>query len=435
MSPQKILIIGTGIAGPVLATFLLLSPLPASSLPHITLLERSSSPRPHGQNIDIRGTGMTIIRKLGLEGTIRASTTGEEGVQFVDEQNRILAQFEADKTGKVQTGTSDVEILRGKLAEILLARCMEVSQRVEREGGKGVECIFGDVVEELEQDGDGVKVKFRGSGEERRFDLVVGADGLQSRTRRMVFGQEGESTRLHRLGAYGGFFSMPRGENDGIWRRWFITYGRKGVMVRPHTDKDKATVFMMALTLKDGRFEEVAVKGNKGAKEQKELLEEYFRGAGWECDRIIKEMNASDDFYYDMIAQVKMDSWSKGRVVLLGDAGYCGSPLSGMGTTLGLNGAYNLAGALLQHPDDYTAAFAQYEERIRPLVDRAQKLAPGMPWLIHPGTTWGIFILRSVVAAMYWSNIQKLVASFAGPPANAVPVGDYGFKELPEAKL
>ena len=181
MAPLNILIVGNSIAGPTLATFLLLSPLPASQKPRITLLERSSeNRRTRGQNIDIRGSGLTILRKLGIENIVRASTTGEEGVQLVDAQNRVWAQNAADTSEKWHSPTSDIEIMRGQLAEICYKRSQTVSDTVKKEGGAGIEYLFGDYLNEIDQDGNQVHVRFAKSGERRSFDLLVGADGRQS---------------------------------------------------------------------------------------------------------------------------------------------------------------------------------------------------------------------------------------------------------------
>ncbi|KAL1296813.1 hypothetical protein AAFC00_004439 [Neodothiora populina] len=347
MAPISILIVGCGVAGPALATFLLLSSQAPQDLPHITILERSSSLSAKGQNVDIRGAGVTVIRKLGLEQTIKSSTTGEEGVQFVDVKNRVWGAFEADKSGKVQTGTSDIEILRGRLAEILYHRSQDVSLDVRKQGGAGIEYVFGDYLDELHQDNDKVHVRFAKSNDSRSYDLVVGADGLLSRTRNLAFGAEREEQRLKRLGLYAGFFSMPKGQTNSSWRRWYHAPERRSIMVRPSHDKGTSTVLIgVVKDDEDQRLIDVGKMGHKGVDAQKDLLSEYFQDAGWESKRIIKEMYAADDFYYDMVAQVKMDKWSKGRVVLLADAGYCASPISGMGTTLALVGGYNLAGAL-----------------------------------------------------------------------------------------
>lgn len=321
MAPLSILIVGYGVAGPTLASFLLAGPQAPCEKPRITILERSSSPRPHGQNVGIRGAGVTVMRKLGIEGVVRASTTGEVGVQSVDSKHRVWAASAADKSGKIQTGTSDIETLRGCLAQVCCRRSQAVSEEVKKEGGSGVEHVFGDYLEALEQDDQQAHVRFAKSGEKKSLGVVVGADGLQSRTRRMVFAKEGEEERVKRLGMYAGFFSMPRGANDSEWRRWFHTAGREGVMVRPATMKDRATVFMYVINEQDAKLRDVAAMGHKGVESQKALLAEYYQDAGWECGRIIREMDAADDFCYDMVAQVEMDEWSKGRAVLLGDAG------------------------------------------------------------------------------------------------------------------
>lgn len=321
MAPPSILIIGGGVAGNALASLLLLLPLAITELPNITILERSAANSSHGQNIDVRGTGINILRILGVEDRVRAATTGEEGVRIVDDKNRVWAEMAADKTGRVQTGTSDVEILRGRLTEILRRRAEELSEQVQGLGGRGIEFVNREWLERIEQEGDRVRVVFANSGEKRSFDLVVGADGLQSLTRKMVWAKEGDEDRLKRIGAYGGFFSMPRGETDSLWRRWYHAPGKKGIMVRPGDRPDRSTVFMIVVNDGDARLRDVARAGSRSVAGQKALLSEYFRDAGWESERIVSKMNAADDFYYDAIAQVKMDGWGRGRVVLLGDAG------------------------------------------------------------------------------------------------------------------
>ena len=429
MAPQEILIIGAGIAGPPLATFLLLQPLPVTSLPHITILERSPNPHTtYGQNVDIRGAGATVMRKLGLESAVRAYSTGEEGAQFVDERNRVWFAGAADKTGEVQTGTSDKEILRGDLARVLGERLRDVSGEVEAKGGRGVEWVFGERLESLEQDDDAVTVRFAKSGEKRRFDIVVGADGLMSSTRTLAFGEE---SCIKNLGMYTGFFSLPSASSDSAWRRWFHAPGRKSIMIRPSGHPGRTTAFMAVLSSTDSRLMDAAKAGRKGVEEQRSLLASYFANCGWECPRLIREMHAAEDFYYSPVAQVKLEKFSKGRVVLLGDAAYCASPISGMGTTLALVGAYTLAGALAQYPRDHGRAFEQYETMMRPVVAKAQKLAPGMPWLIHPETAWGVWFMHALVWMLFEvCGLYLLAARFKGPPANEVPVDDYGFREL-----
>ena len=318
MAPLEIIIVGCSIAGPTLASFLLLSPTPTSEKPRITTVERSPTVRKEGQNVDVRGTGLTIIKKLGLEKVIRESTTGEEGVQLVDTYNRVWAALAADKSGKIQTPTSDVEILRGRLAEICTESSQRVSKKTQSEGGPAIEYIFDDYLDTIEQDQDKVHVRFAKSGSKRSFDLLVGADGLQSKTRRTVWGEAGDKDRVHKLGMYGAFFSMPVGETDSLWRRWYHAPGRRGIMLRPDIRSNTTTAFM-ALLSEDPKWERAAREG-RNVEAQKALVEEAFTGAGWESERVLSEMRQSKDFYYDMVAQVRMDKWSKGRVVLLGDS-------------------------------------------------------------------------------------------------------------------
>ncbi|RMY17712.1 hypothetical protein D0867_05842 [Hortaea werneckii] len=320
--PQSILIVGCGCAGPTLATFLLLAPeSDPAKLPHITIVERTPALLSAGQNIDVRGTGIEIIRKLGLEDKVRSSTTGEEGVLIVDDSNETWAVNAADKTGRVQTGTSDCEILRGTLAAILYQRSQQVSDDVRRQGGQGIEYIFGDSIDALEQQGDTVNIRFANSGEHRSFDIVAGADGLQSRTRRLAFGIEDEKDKLKPLNAYAAFFSMPAAPSDSLWRRWWHGPNRRSAMIRPSGDRRKSTALMIVVSDVDQRLKDVAAYGSRGTEKQRALLREYFDHGEWECERLWREMDQADDFYYDMVAQVKLEKWHKGRVVLLGDAG------------------------------------------------------------------------------------------------------------------
>lgn len=277
-----------------------------------------------GQNIDVRGAGVTVVRKLGLESAVRAHTTKEAGVHFVDEHNVVFAESPADRTGEVQTGTSDVEIMRGRLAQLCNERSVALSRQVQAAGGAGIEYIIGDSLQSLEQDDSAQKVhvQFSKSGERRTYDVVVGADGMMSPTRRLAFGDgEEDAARVEPTGMYGAFFSMPKSDTDSEWRRWFNAPGRRGIMQRPSEDPTRSTIFMYIIS-DDPKFAHAAELTHRGISEQKALFDECFRDVGWESARIIREMHAADDFYYNMVAQVKMPSWSTGNVALVGDAGY-----------------------------------------------------------------------------------------------------------------
>ncbi|KAI4762075.1 putative oxidoreductase [Aureobasidium sp. EXF-3400] len=421
---QNILIVGCGIAGPVLATLLLSSAQPVASLPQMTILERNTAALGCGQNIDIRGIGKHVISILGLTDEIKKATTGEEGVKIVDAGNRIWAQYAADKTGRVETGTSDVEILRGRLAQILLEKAKRVSKDVEARGGRGIEFIFNDSVEHLSQDGGKVYVRLSKAGD-RTFDLVVGADGLHSKTRKLTW-RQAQDECLKPLHMYGAFFSTKKQAGDGEWRSWFHAPGGVSVMLRPSGTKEKSTVLVlianktMAIAREISGFE-------RNVAMQKKLVLRKLSGISWQEHRLKDAVEAAHDFYFDVTAQVKLEKWSQERVVLLGDAGYCASPFSGMGTTLALAGAYHLAGSLISHPSRHDLAFEQYEQNMRPLVTKAQKLAPGMPHLLHPQTAWGACLLRIFCAAIYWSGIINLLSRFKGPPAKVQKFRHYDF--------
>lgn len=316
---QHILIVGCGIAGPVLASLLLSSHSPIATLPHITILERNTAALGSGQNIDIRGIGKHVIEKLGLTQEIKNATTGEEGVKIVDASNRIWAQYAADKTGKVETGTSDVEILRGRLAEILLKQVREVSKDVEARGGKGVEFIFNDSIEALEQDDEKVRVRLSKGGR-RTYDLVVGADGLHSKTRKLAWGAEQEGC-LKPLRMYGAFFSTTKEEADGDWRSWYHAPGGVSVMLRPSGAKEKSTVLVL-LADKNGNIAKEMAGNERDVSAQKRLVLKKLEGIVWQEHRLKTAVEVADDFYFDTTAQIKSDRWSKGKVVLLGDAGY-----------------------------------------------------------------------------------------------------------------
>jgi 2-polyprenyl-6-methoxyphenol hydroxylase-like FAD-dependent oxidoreductase len=315
---QDILIVGCGIAGPVLVTLLLSSTQPITSLPRITILERNTHAISSGQNIDIRGIGKHVISKLGLTDEIKKATTGEEGVRIVDANNRIWAEYAADKTGKVETGTSDVEILRGRLAEIFLAKVKRVSKDVEARGGSAVEFIFDDSIRGLQQDNNKVYVQLAKGGQ-RTFDLVVGADGLHSKTRRLTW-RQAQDECLRPLHMYGAFFSAEKQEGDGEWRSWFHGSGGVSVMLRPSGTKERSTVLVL-LADKSGSIAKETSDFEKDVSAQKRLVMEKLQGIVWREQRLKEAVEASNDFYFDVTAQVKLETWSKGRVVLLGDAG------------------------------------------------------------------------------------------------------------------
>ena len=301
MAATRVLIIGAGVTGPTLAYFLCHTPTTKFA---VTLLERSSNLRLEGQNVDIRGTGMDVLQKMGVEKIVRSSTTEEEGLAFVDSRGQTVAAFPADKTGATQTFTSDVEILRGRLAEILFNRTKN-----------DIEHIFGNTISSLSEGGDKVHVTFNGGLAPRDFEIVVGADGSNSKTRTLLFGEQQCKQWIRRFGVYVAYFAIPRIEIDDRWWRWNHVPGRKCMQTRP--SNEGGTKALLMVHSNDERFEKAV---GRRSVESKTLMREFMTGTGWQAERLLDGMDKTEDYYYENVAQVRMPKWSKGRVVLVGDA-------------------------------------------------------------------------------------------------------------------
>ncbi|KAK5118868.1 hypothetical protein LTR62_000077 [Meristemomyces frigidus] len=401
MAGLNILISGAGIAGPVVAHFL------TQAGAHVTIVERASEPRTGGQNVDIRGHGLTILRRMGVEEAVREQTTKEAGLRFVDANDQSWADFPVDD-GK--GFTSDIEIMRGDLARTLY----DATQN-------RVKYIFGDSIKSMQEDSSGADVEL-GSGRSIRADAVIAADGWSSNTRKLAFGQGISHDAVNDLGQWAAWMTIPHAPSDNQWARWYNAPGKRMILIRP--DNGRNTRVSLWVMPKDRRLDELA-KAN--VDEQKAYWTEMFQDAGWEADRVLKALPLADDFYMQKVAQVKLTSWSRGRVVVAGDAGYCPSPISGMGTTVAIVGSYILAGELAQRSDDVQLAFKAYEERMRKFVDVAQKLAPGAPSMANPQTALGIKVLYAFLGFVSWTGVLKYLGASFNPPASGMDLPDYDF--------
>ncbi|MGY2031308.1 FAD-dependent monooxygenase [Nocardia gipuzkoensis] len=345
MSGIRVLVAGASIAGPALAHWL------RRRGAEVTVVERAPELRPGGQAVDARGVAKEVIRRMGLDAAVRAACTDTAGAYTVDVDGNVLETYRADDNGG-DGYISEIEILRGDLSRVLYDDTRD-----------GVEYIFGDRIAELTQDADGVDVAFAG-GDRRRFDLVVGADGLHSALRAMVFGPRERFVR--HLGLVLAFYSVP---NEFELDRWLIDYQEAGrsAGLRPIPDPTRA---MAMFSFHSGDFE----VDYRDVAAQKRLLRERMAGMGWLTPRILTHLDDTPDFYLDQVAQVVMDRWSNGRVGLLGDAAFSSSPMSGAGTGLALVGAYLLAGELAAAGWDPETGFAGYERRMRSFVEANQEI-------------------------------------------------------------
>ncbi|WP_030711960.1 FAD-dependent monooxygenase [Streptomyces sp. NRRL S-237] len=346
MENARVLISGAGIAGTALAYWLRAHGF------RPTVVERAPAIRDGGYKVDIRGAALDVVTRMGLREEIRKLRTDVRGGSIVNAAGKRVASMDGDTFGGRQR--EDAEILRGDLNRLL------------HESAAGeVEYRFDDAVAAVDNGEARARVTFE-SGRVEDYDLVVGADGLHSATRALVFGDEARF--VHDLGHHVCVFSVPNHLGLDRWELTYVGPGRTALTYSTARDDGAKAMFLFA----SGPLE----YDRRDRASQQRLLAEAYAAEGWEVPRLLDGMAGATDFYFDSLSQVRMDRWSTGRVVLLGDAAYCASPASGQGTGLALVGAYVLAGELAAAGGRHRAALAAYEREMRPFVERNQKLGP-----------------------------------------------------------
>ena len=394
MKPQNVLVSGASIAGPALAYWLSRQGM------NVTVVEKAPAFRDGGQTIDVRGAGRVVVQRMGLEALIRANTTQEQGIAFVDQHDRTQAFIGVDAfdgDGPI----AELEILRGELAKLLIQHSQDrVTYR------------FGDSIDAVVDDGERVHVRFE-QGSEQVYDLVIVAEGIGSATRNQVFGRE---VQRRALDLYTAYFTVPRQPSDGQVMRWYNIPGGRCVCLRP--DNLGTTRAFLSFQQAPSGYEKLPQD------EQITLLKHLFADAGWETPRVLAALDNAPDLYLDAVGQVKMPRWSKGRIALVGDAAYCASPISGMGTSLGLCGAYVLAGELGRHAD-HSEAFAAYETLMRPYVAQAQSVPKFAPRLASPHSRLGIALGHAVLRLASVPGFKRVFGKVLAPKADAIVLPDY----------
>ncbi|MGH3797510.1 MAG: FAD-binding domain [Pseudonocardiaceae bacterium] len=315
---MRVLIVGAGIAGPTLAYWL-------GHLGHEpTLVERAPEPRRGGYLVDFWGAGFDVAERMGIVAELRRLGYRFTQARSVDRHGRRFASFAPEAF--VNLRERYVSIARSDLAAAILSAL----------DGR-VETVFGDTVTAVDDDGDGVHVSFE-SGTRRDFDLVVGADGLHSRVRELAFGAQQRFERY--LGIVVAVFDVagyrPRDELTAVMH---ADVGFQLLRVALRED-----VTMFCISLRDDNDGGGAVL--EGPRAQKELLRRRLAGAGWETPAVLDAMGSAQTFYFDRVSQIRMPSWTRGRVALVGDAAACPSFLAGQGSALAMVGAYVLAAEL-----------------------------------------------------------------------------------------
>jgi 2-polyprenyl-6-methoxyphenol hydroxylase-like FAD-dependent oxidoreductase len=354
---MRIVINGIGVAGPALAYWL------TKSGHDVLLVEEAPQLRTGGYIIDFWGIGYDIAERMGLIGDIRALGYQVREVRFVDRTGRKSSGFDVDVFRRM---TND---------RFTSVRRSDVSATIYQAIEGTVETLLGDSVARIEDDGDRVRVCFDRAAE-READLVIGADGLHSRVRRLVFGPDADF--MTSLGYHVAAF-----ETNGYRPREelvYVSHGQPGRQMSRFSMRNDKTLFLFV-------FRDELMAGHE---EPKSVLRRVFAGAGWEWPQIEAEIERAGDIYFDSVSQIRMNRWTKGRIALLGDAAACVSLMAGEGTGLAIAEAYVLAGELHACRGDFAAAFARYEQRLMPFLKKKQQSAARFASAFAPKTSFGI---------------------------------------------
>jgi 2-polyprenyl-6-methoxyphenol hydroxylase-like FAD-dependent oxidoreductase len=373
---KSVLISGAGIAGPALAFWL----KAAGYEP--TIVERASALRSGGYVIDFWGLGYDLAERMGLIAEISRIGYHVREVRIVNDAGHRVAGFGTAVFSELTAGRF-VTLPRSTLSRLLFGKLRD-----------SVETIFGDEIVALEQETDCVRVALEHAGE-RRFDLLIGADGLHSAVRKLAFGpQSGFEKRLgYAVAAFEASGYRPRDEDV------YLMYGEPGRMLGRFTLHDNRTLFLFI-------FAANAFPDTLEA--QKALLRDLYGRGGWECRKVLGELDATDELYFDSVSQIKMQNWSRGRVALVGDAAFCVSLLAGQGSALAMIAVYMLAGELSASQGRYQQAFASYEPRLRSYIAAKQRGAERFARAFAPRTRAGLNFRNLVIKAFAIPGLARL---------------------------
>jgi 2-polyprenyl-6-methoxyphenol hydroxylase-like FAD-dependent oxidoreductase len=379
LSGGSILISGLGVAGPTLAFWLKAGGFEP------TLVERAPALRSGGYVIDFWGLGYDVAERMGLAADIQRAGYKASELRVVDDKGDRVAGFNAGVFQDL-TGGRYTTVARSELSRLLFEKVRGAS-----------EIIFDDQVAAIHEGAEGVTVEFE-RAPARRFNLVVGADGLHSNVRRLAFGPYSRfEVRLgYIVAAFEASGYRPRDENA------YVMHNRPGCMVGRFALHDDQTLFLLIFA-----DDSVVQPHELQLSEQKALLRRIYGDGRWECPSILRHLGEASELYIDRISQINMNSWSRGRICLVGDAAFCVSLAAGQGSALAMTAAYVLAGELAR-ADGHALAFARYETHLRSYIESKQHGALRFAAAFAPRTRWGLFLRNRVINAAALPGLARL---------------------------
>jgi 2-polyprenyl-6-methoxyphenol hydroxylase-like FAD-dependent oxidoreductase len=391
-SGRRVLISGASVAGPILAYWLNRFGFQPTVVEQTAELRFGSG----GHAVDLFGPTLQIMEWMDVLPQVQDAATHTEIISFIREGHRPISV--PAELGSEGVSERHVEIMRGELAKIIYEA-----------GRNDIEYVFGDSISSLDETEQGVDVTFH-YGSPKTFDLAIGADGLHSITRLLASGDEHQF--LHFLGGYLAVFTVPNYLD--LYQR-MLGFGDVGrtAAIYPVRETGQARVLLLWRTpvLHDYDRRDLAA--------QRGLIRNLFGDMGWEVPRLLAELENADDLYLDPISAIVMDTWTKGRVTLVGDAGYSPGPAVGGGTSLAAVGAYVLASELAAAKDDHVRGLASYEQALRPAVAQSQRIGPATMKVLIPRSRIQLTLLAQVMRLLprLPRPVRKRLTSFGGGPA------------------